>query len=107
MAGKYLRRKLRTYKALYEPNRDFAALSRDLWGLFHGNFVRHDKLDIYQDLLVELQCQISHDVVEKMDSIEERDMYHYGKTRVLWDHFLNPELTPLRNPPLRPQEPES
>ncbi|HEY6350485.1 MAG TPA: hypothetical protein VI636_13850 [Candidatus Angelobacter sp.] len=49
------------------------------------------KMRVFQGLIRELQALISHDVVDKMHAIEDEDSFRYGKTRINWEHHLNPD----------------
>ena len=46
---------------------------------------------VFQNFVRELQSQISHDVCDNMHSVEDQDMFHYGKKRIAREHYLNPE----------------
>lgn len=90
MAKHYLRRKLQTYQSLYHLNRAFAAISRHCWLLERAGFLPIVKMRVFRGLVRELQSLISHDITEHMHGIEDRDCFRYGKTRIHWEHNLNP-----------------
>jgi hypothetical protein len=46
---------------------------------------------IFRDFVRELQSEISHDIVDKMHSIEDHDAYRFEKTRIARERYLNPE----------------
>lgn len=91
MAGYHHTKKLRTYRSLYRVNHHFNAIVRHCWTLEKAGFMPILKMKIFRGLVRELQALISHDAVEHMHSIEERDCFEFGKTRIAWEHHLNPE----------------
>ncbi|HEY6350780.1 MAG TPA: hypothetical protein VI636_15375 [Candidatus Angelobacter sp.] len=96
MARGHLRRKLRTYHSLSTINHHFAAISRHVWRLEQAGFMRVDKMRVLQGLVRELQSQISHDIVDRMHALEDRDMFEFGKVRIAWEHRLNPSRPAFR-----------
>lgn len=91
MARNHSKRKVRTYQSLASLNHHFAAISRHVRTLEYAGFVPILKMRVFQGLVRELQALISHDVVEHMHGIEERDCFEFGKVRIGWEHRLNPE----------------
>ena len=96
MARHHLNRKLRTYQALYGISRTFAAISRHIRTLEQAGFLPVQKLNVFRGLTLELQSQIAHDIVDRMHKVEDTDMFRYGKTRIGWEHHLNPERPAFR-----------
>ena len=96
MASHHLRRKLQTYQSLYHLNRCFASIARHCRRLEHSGFVPVAKMRVFQGLVRELQSNISHDVCDNMHALEDRDGFHFGKTRIAWEHHLNPERPPFK-----------
>jgi len=97
MARNHLRRKLQTYQSLYRVNRAFAVISRQCWILEQTGFLRIEKMKVFRGLVRELQSMISHDVADKMHAIEDHDMFEFGKVRIAWKHYLNPDLPAFRD----------
>ena len=91
MARNHLKRKLQTYQSLASINHHFAAISRHCWRVEQAGFVRAEKMRVFRGLVRELQAQISHDVADKMHAVEDQDMFEFGKVRIAWEHYLNPE----------------
>ena len=91
MAANHSRRKVRTYESLYRLNRAFAVISRQCWILERAGFLPIVQMRVYGDLARELQAQISHAVLDKMYGVEEADMFRFGKARISWEHYLNPD----------------
>ena len=48
-------------------------------------------MNVFRGLVLELQSQISHDVVDKMHAVEDDDMYRFGKVRIARDKYLKGE----------------
>src|SRR5579872_4487373 len=48
---------------------------------------------------LELQSQISHDLADRMHQVEDDDMFRFGKTRIAWENWLNPEKPALHTEP--------
>lgn len=48
-------------------------------------------MKVFRGLARELQSMISHDVTDRMHAVEDQDTFHFGKTRIAWEHELNPE----------------
>lgn len=90
MAKHHLKRKLQTYQSLSSLNHHFAAISRHCHILERAGFMSIYKMNVFRGLVRELQSLISHDVVDRMHEIEDRDCFEYGKTRIAWEHRLNP-----------------
>lgn len=90
LARNHLKRKLQTYQALASINEHFDAISRHVFDLEHMGHFRIVKMRTFQGLVRELQAQISHDVCDTMHTIEDNDMFEHGKTRIEWEHSLNP-----------------
>ena len=101
MARTHLRRKLETYQALACVNEHFDALSHHVHDLEQMGLFRAKKMRVFQGFIRELQSQISHDVVDQMHSIEDKDMYEYEKVRIEFENYLDPDKTPLQTPPVR------
>ena len=57
-------------------------------GIVLSVFLPIFKMNIFRGLVLELQSQISHDVVDKMHTVEDADMYRFGKTRIARDEYL-------------------
>src|ERR1700746_1173595 len=91
LAREHLRRKLRTYHSLSKLNHHFAAICRHVWNLEQTGFMPVPKMRVFQGLVRELQSLISHDVVDNMHAVEDRDSFRYGRIRIDWEHRLNPE----------------
>jgi len=96
LAVHHLRRKLRTYHSLSSINHHFAAISRHVHILEQTGFLPAVKMRVFQGLIRELQSQISHDVTDHMHAIEDQDMFRFGRTRIGWEHHLNPERPAFR-----------
>jgi len=96
MARHHLKRKLQTYQSLYHLNQHFASISRHCWRLEQAGFLPAVKMRVFQGLIRELQSQISHDVCDHMHAIEDQDMFRFGRTRIDWEHYLNPERPAFR-----------
>lgn len=99
MAANHLKRKLRTYQALYYLNREFGLIRQQLLRLQHAGFLKPEKLEVFHGLALELQSQISHDVCDRMHSQEDDDMFRYGRVRLDWEHHLNPARPPFNPRP--------
>ena|SRR5579863_3040960 len=97
MAGYHHTKKLKTYRSLYKLNHHFNAAVRHCWQLERAGFMPILKIKVFRGLLRELQAQISESVVDRMHTIEDRDMFEFGKTRIAWEHHLNPERPPLKD----------
>jgi len=97
LAANHLKRKLRSYQALYYINREFGVIRQQLLRLQHAGFLKAEKLEIFHGLALELQSQISHDVCDTMHSLEDEDMFRFGQVRIARDHHLNPERPPFKH----------
>lgn len=84
-------KKLRTYHSLFQINRAFSSIAYHCRILEETGLMPIVKMRVLHDLTRELQAQISHDVADKMHEIEDEEMFQYGKTRIGWEHHLNPE----------------
>lgn len=90
MARTHLKRKLDTYQALACINQHFQAISRHVFDVQHTGFFPGKKMPVFQGLIRELQCMISHDIAETLHDLEDQDMFEFGKIRIQWEHDLNP-----------------
>jgi hypothetical protein len=95
MAAHHSSRKVRTYQSLYRLNRAFATVTRHCWLIERAGLMPIVQMRVFADLARELQAHISHAVVDRMHGIEDEDMFHFGKTRIRWEHHLNPERPPF------------
>lgn len=91
MARNHLKRKLQTYRSLSSINHHFAAISRHIHILEQAGFLPAPKLQVFRGLVRDMQAQISHDVCDRMHALEDRDCFEFGKVRIAWEHYLNPE----------------
>ncbi len=91
MAVSHGSRKLATYRSLYHINRAFTAISRHVKILEQSGFMRVPKMRVLSGFVRELQAQISHDVVDEMHAVEDKEMFELGKLRIAWEHYLNPD----------------
>jgi hypothetical protein len=91
MARTHFKRKLQTYQALACINQHFEAISRHVNDLEHMGYFRAHKMHVLAAFVRELQSQISHDVVDRMHSIEDTDMFEYDKVRRQWENYLDPD----------------
>jgi hypothetical protein len=99
MANKHLTKKLDTYHSLFQINRAFRAIQAHCRILEETGFLPAPKMRVFCGLSRELQSLISHDVVDKMHDIEDRDCFEYGKTRIAWEHYLNSERPAFQSRP--------
>lgn len=102
MAKPYLKRKLKTYRALYHINRDFTVLIQHIWELQHGGFVGLDNPETFREYARELQAQINHDVTSVMQPIEAQEWFAHGKHRIEREHVLNPDRPAFFEKPPEP-----
>ena len=86
-----INRKLETYHSLFQINRAFIAIARHCQILERAGFMPMVKMRILAGLIREMQSKISHDIVDKMHGIEDKDLYEFGKIRSEWEHYLNPD----------------
>jgi hypothetical protein len=63
-----------------------------------AGFVPIYKMQVLANLARELQAQINFAVVDRMHGVEDEDMFRYGRSRIDWEHRLNPH-----RPPFKPQ----
>jgi hypothetical protein len=54
------------------------------------------QMRVFNGLTRELQAQINHAVTDRMKAVEEEDRFHFGKTRIRWEHHLNPDRPPFK-----------
>ncbi len=90
MARQQFRRKLNTYRSLYRLNYSFNAIVRQCWQLQQAGFLPADKMQTFRGLVREMQSMFSHDILDRMYSVERDDSFHFGKVRIAWEHHLNP-----------------
>ncbi len=95
MARNHLTRKLETYQALACINEHFQAISHHVHDVAQTGFFPGKKMPVFQGLIRELQSMISHDIAETMHDIEDQDMFEFGKVRIAWENWLNPDRVPF------------
>lgn len=86
MARQHLRRKLAAYHRLSSLNHHFAAISRHVRRLEETGFMHVPTMQAFAGLVRELQCMISHRVIDSMRAVEDRDCFRYGRVRIDWEH---------------------
>lgn len=89
MADKHFTRKLEVYQALACVNEHFHALAHHVQDLGNTGLFPGPKMPTFKGLVRELQSQVSHFVLERMHTLEHKDMFESGKTRIERDHYLN------------------
>lgn len=99
MARNHLKRKLVSYQSLACINEHFQAISHHVHELQQTGFFPGRKMGVFQGLTRELQSMISHDVAERMHDLEDDDMFEFGKVRIAWEHYLNPDRAPFTAKP--------
>jgi hypothetical protein len=83
--------KLRVYRSLYLINQAFHAVTYHLNELEESGLLPIVKMDVLRHYTHELKAQISHDVVDRMHSIEDDEMYRWEKTRIAREKYLDPD----------------
>lgn len=56
------------------------------------------QMKVFRGLARELQSQISNAVVDRMQRVEDKDCFRFGKTRIRWEHYLNPDRPDFSKP---------
>ncbi len=106
MAAFHLRRKLETYRSLYQINRAFTTISRHVKTIEQSGLVRAHQLHVFSGLVHELQARISHHVVDGMQAVEDKEMFEHSKVRISWEHYLNPDRPAFARRQPAPNGPE-
>ena len=83
--------KLRVYHSLYRINKAFHAVTYHIHELQESGLLPVAKMDVLRHYTHELKAQISHDVVDRMHSIEDDEMYRWEKTRIAREKYLDPD----------------
>jgi hypothetical protein len=96
MAVNHINKKLLTYHSLFQINRAFVAIARHCRTLEDAGLLPAPKMRVFRGLVRELQSQISHDITDRMHTLEDIDMFTFGKTRIAWEHALNPARPPFK-----------
>lgn len=81
MIAKDARAKLRIYRGLYGLNIYFAHIVEHCAALGEAGALPPEYVTRYQAFAQELQAQINDDVIEILQSIENDDLYRFGKVR--------------------------
>ncbi len=95
MARNHLTRKLEIYQALACINEHFQAISHHVHDVAQTGFFPGKKMNVFQGLIRELQSQISHDICDRMHDMEDEHMFEFGKVRIAWENYLNPDRAPF------------
>ena len=90
--------KFRVYALLYQLNLSFTSVIAHLHELEQTGMFPRFKMKVLRGLTRELQSQISHDITDKMHSVEDEEWYRWGKVRIARDHYLDPDKVPLTKP---------
>jgi hypothetical protein len=90
--------KFRVYALLYQLNLAFNSVIAQLHDLEQTGMFPRFKMRVLRGLTRELQSQISHDITDKMHSVEDEERFRWGKARIAWEHHLDPDKTPLQKP---------
>ena len=83
--------KLRVYHSLYRINKALHAVTYHIHELQESGLIPVAKMDVLRHYTHELKAQISHDVVDRMHSIEDDEMYRWEKTRIAREKYLAPD----------------
>ena len=90
--------KFKVYGSLYQINLAFNSVIAQLHDLEQTGMFPRFKMRVLRGLTRELQSQISHDITDKMHSVEDEEWFRWGKARIAWEHHLDPDKTPLQKP---------
>lgn len=90
--------KFRVYHSLFQINRAFNAVIAHVRELEDSGMFPGFKMKVLRGLTRELQSQISHDIADRMHSVEDDELFRWGKVRIAWEHHLDPDKEPLRKP---------
>ena len=88
--------KLLTYSALFQINRAVRFIVVALRDLEQVPIYQRKSLRTYSALSRELQALINSHLLEALHSQEMTDAFRFGKARIEWEHYLNPERPAFR-----------
>lgn len=91
MARNHSKRKAEAYQALASINQHFEAIAQHVHDLGQTGFFRVRKMNVLAGFVRELQAHISHDVVDQMHTIEDKNMFELEKSRREWEEYLDPD----------------
>ena len=83
--------KFRVYASLYQINLAFNSAIAHVHDLEQTGMFPRFKMRVLRGLIRELQSQISHDITDKMHSVEDEEWFRWGKVRIARENYLNPD----------------
>ena len=83
--------KLRVYESLYCVNKALHAVLYHIHELEESGLMPIVKMGVLRNYVRELKAEISHDVVDRMHSIEDDEMYRWEKFRIARERYLDPD----------------
>jgi hypothetical protein len=83
--------KFRVYHSLFQINRAFNAVVHHVRELEESGVFPSVKMRVLRGLTRELQSQISHDVTDRMHSVEDDEMFRWEKVRIAREKYLDPD----------------
>ena len=90
--------KFKVYALLHQLNISFNSAISQLYELEQTGMFARFKLRVLRGLTRELQSQISHDITDKMHSVEDEEWYRWGKVRIARENYLDPDKQSLTKP---------
>lgn len=88
--------KSHAYSALARLNHSFRNIVSNLYELEKSGAFDLTALNTFRGLAKELQSLLNVKLLETLLPIEEKHAFEFGKARIAWEHYLNPERPAFR-----------
>ena|SRR5579864_211360 len=84
------------YVALARFNNSFSNIAANLDGLEKDKVFDSKAINVFRGYAKELQSLLNCELLSTLSSVEQKQAFEHGKTRIEREHYLNPERPAFR-----------
>jgi hypothetical protein len=88
--------KSHAYLVLARVNNSFRNIIANLYDLEKDNVFDVKMLATFRGLTKELQALLNCKLLSTLQDVEEKQAFEFGKVRINWEHYLNPDRPAFR-----------
>jgi hypothetical protein len=88
--------KAEIYQTLYQMNAAFAVVTESCQKLQQTGIFKAETIKLFPSFVQELQAEINRELLNPLESIEEKDWTRHGKARQKWERYLRGPSEPQR-----------
>ena len=88
--------KFHAYAVLARVNNSFRNIVANLHDLEQDRVFDSSSLKTFRGFTKELQSLLNCKLLDTLQDVEEKQAFEFGKVRIAWEHYLNPERPAFR-----------